>query len=370
MKLITNMNPILKRPTDEAIWNSVLKDALVTLVATCMLCTSTLHAQTDIVYVRENGRNTQVKGKITDMTADTVSINTKNGAENVDAGKISKIKFSGEPSQVERARKSLESGRYDDCLKELDKIKKATNSQRIKSEIEFLRSYANAQKALRGDNDVTAQQAGSSINQFVKNNQSSHHFYRASESLGQLFLAIGKLQLAEKEFTKLTKSTSASMQMRGAFQAGQVQLMQNNLSAAKASMESIKSMPGNDDAAKQQKLIAECKLAKIAALGGDPANAIASVQKIIAQNDSNNAVLFAHAYNALGQCYLKSDRLKPASRAFLRTHLLFANDSDAHAEALYNLALIWPKLNHNDRANEMRQTLKSRYRNSYWASKL
>ena len=317
--------------TDKMNLNRIL---IAIAMTTCFLCGATLHAQTDIVYVRKQGRNTQVKGKITATTPDTVTVKTKSGNEDVDVGRISKIKFAGEPSQLERARKSLESGRYDDCLKELGKITKASDSPRIKSEIEFFMVYANAQKALRGDNDVTAMQAGSSINQFVKKSQTSHHYYQASESLGQLFMAIGKLDLAEKEFMKLTKSNSAAMKIRGASNAGEVQLMQNNLVAAKSSLESIKSMTGTDDETQQQKLIAECKLAKIAAMSGDPGTAIATLQKIIAENDSSNVQLFANAYNALGQCYLKTDRLKPASRAFLRTHLLFANDSDAHAEAL------------------------------------
>ena len=158
--------------------------------------------------------------------------------------------------------------------------------------------------------------------------------------------------------------------MRGAFQAGNVQLLSNNLSTAKSSFELVKGMPSTDDVAQQYRLFADCQLAKITAMSGDATKAIETLQNIVAENNSENDRLFAYAYNALGHCYLKSDRLKPASRAFLRTHLLFANDSATHAEALYNLAQIWPKLNHNDRANEMRQALKSRYRNSYWASKL
>ena len=340
------------------------------VICLLLVAADTLHGQTDIVYVREKDRTSQVKGKITATSPDNVSVKTRSGNEDVAISRITKIKFAGEPSQLDRARSSFKSGRYDDCLKELKKITKAPATPAIKSEMEFFEVFANAQKALRGDNDVTAKQAGSSINTFVKNNPDSYHYYAASETLGKLFLAVGKLELAEREFEKLTNSKSPDMKMRGAFQSGNVQLMNNNFSAAKANFQTIAGMSGSSDEAKEFKLLAQCQSAKADAHSGNPGDAIKTLEKIIATNSSDNERLFAFAYNALGQCYLKSDRLKPASRAFLRTHLLFAGDAESHSEALYNLATIWPKLNQNDRANEMRQTLKSRYRNSYWASKL
>jgi len=195
------------------------KSIAATVICLLLVAADTLHAQTDIVYVREGKRTSQVKGKITATSPDNVSVKTRSGNENVAISRITKIKFSGEPSQLDRARSSFNSGRYDDCLKELKKITKAPATPEIKSEMEFFEVFANAQKALRGDSDVTAKQAGSSINQFVKNNPNSYHYYAASETLGKLLLAIGNLDLAQREFEKLTKSESPDMQMRGAFQS-------------------------------------------------------------------------------------------------------------------------------------------------------
>ncbi len=67
---------------------------------------------------------------------------------------------------------------------------------------------------------------------------------------------------------------------------------------------------------------------------------------------------------------MQEGNLKEAATAFLHTELLFAQEIEPQAEALYQLALIWPKLNQTDRASRAREGLKSRYRNSYWANKL
>ena len=91
---------------------------------------------------------------------------------------------------------------------------------------------------------------------------------------------------------------------------------------------------------------------------------------MIKTENSDDKLLFAHIYNALGAAYEKAGKFKEASRAYLHTDLLFASVLEAHAESLYHLAILWPKLEQTDRAARARDTLKARYRNSYWAGKL
>ena len=92
--------------------------------------------------------------------------------------------------------------------------------------------------------------------------------------------------------------------------------------------------------------------------------------EIIKSENPDNTQLFAYAYNALGTCHLQNKNLKEARTAFLHTELLFSKESEAMAEALYNLSLIWPDLGNNDRAIKARESLKNSFRNSYWARKL
>jgi Flp pilus assembly protein TadD len=102
----------------------------------------------------------------------------------------------------------------------------------------------------------------------------------------------------------------------------------------------------------------------------NPEQATQTLNELIATESAENSLLFANLYNALGSVYEKAGQLKEARTAYLHTNLLYASEPDEHAEALYHLALIWPQLEETDRANEARDTLKTRYRNSYWAGKL
>ena len=353
--------------------HSVFPATFFVMIAWAMLTivpVSTHGQSSDSVFMNADVSGTSVqRGRITETSKNGVTLQGKNGAAEVPAQNIKKVTFAGEPNELDRARDRLESGRYDDCLTELAKISEAPPSEIVQTEIAFMKAYCQAKKSLKGDN-VTAQQAGSAIRDFVQKYPDSHHFYPATDLLGQLFVGIGKPGLAEKEFAKLSQSQWPSMVIKGFFERGNALLLTGDLENAKKCFSSIGKIDANDNESQQYKLVAQCQNAKIMALEGDSDGGRAIVEKIIKDENPDNALLFAYAYNTLGTCHLQSQQPKPAAIAFLHTELLYGTESGPHAEALYNLAKLWPQLEETDRANRARQALKSRYRNTYWALQL
>jgi hypothetical protein len=55
--------------------------------------------------------------------------------------------------------------------------------------------------------------------------------------------------------------------------------------------------------------------------------------------------------------------------AFLHTDMLFANQPDSHAEALYQLSTLWGKLGEPQRAADAKARLANLYAGSSWAKK-
>ena len=92
------------------------------------------------------------------------------------------------------------------------------------------------------------------------------------------------------------------------------------------------------------------------------------MQDLINRNDPQDAALFARAYNALGRCYLKQGKTKEAVLALLHTDVLFSNEAEPQAEALYHLSKLWSEVNKSDRAAAARTTLRQRYAGSIWAT--
>jgi tetratricopeptide (TPR) repeat protein len=236
-------------------------------------------------------------------------------------------------------------------------------------EIEFLKAWGAAQSALNSGN-VTTRDAGSAMHAFVQKFPNSHHFYPATELLGQLFVAVNNNQLAEAEFAKLADSNQPEFELKGNYYRGQTQLLAGDGPGAEKSFDAVINASANDDAAAKLKATAQCLRAKALLIQNKADQAFQVVQKIIQNENPDEEALFANAYNTQGLYYLQTGDDLSAVLAFLHTDLLFDTQAEPHAEALYYLAKTWPKLDKNDKALEARMQLKSRYRNSIWATKI
>lgn len=336
------------------------------LLAVSLLPTS-VNAQDSLMRIRSDGRVTRLSGKIQAITPLEVTFNGRSGPEAIPVWDIEKLSTGGEPAEVERARDRIESGRYNDALEELASA--TANDEITKAEIAFYKALASSKIALGGGN-VTAKSAASDMNRFLKSHPQSHHLIPATEIMGKLAIAAGELDFAAQQFSLLTKSNWPEFALRGSFQVGQVQLLQEKYTAAISSFDKLIASEGTDDVTQRYKLLARCEKAKAGAMNGDPAASVAELKAIIQAEDPDDKELFAHAYNALGTCYLKLNDLAEAQEKFLFTHLLFDSEVDPHAEAVYQLAKIWTQENQTDRATEAREILKTRYRNSWWSSRL
>ncbi len=342
---------------------------LVFLVIVAGLISADNVAAQDEVFLIEGQAQKKLIGKIQEVTPVKVVVVSGGGAEEVSPAVIDRIEFEGEPRQVSRARSHIRDGRYPDCLEELQKITGSPGSDLIRQEIDFLKAYATARNALSGGG-TTAEDAGRVLAGFLGNNSNTYHYVPATEALGQLLLAVNRLDLAEAEFTKLTQSGWPAYVARGHLQLGRTQLLQNKLEPAKANFRAIDAAAGTDEAGRSMKLVAVTQIAAIDAQSGNTDAAITAIKDIIRTESADDHLLFGKAYNSLGLAYDAAGEPKRAALAYLHTQLLFTSDADTHAEALFRLAQLWPTLSKPDRANNARSILLGRYPNSYWAKQL
>ncbi len=354
-----------------AAWRATVVFAALALVVGLVASGPVVGQSNDSVFLKPDasGRGGVERGRIVGMTPDSIELEKRGTSVNIDAWRIRKITYSSEPSELDRARDRMEDGRFADCLTELAKISERPDNEFIAQEIDFYKAYCSAMESLMGG-DITAQQAGTLVRDFVRNYPQSYHYYPAVELLGQLLVGINKPDLAAAEFAKLAESRHPGTRVRGLYLQGNALLLAGQTAEARRAFEAVANADGTDDESQNYKLLAECGLAKVMAMEGDPDGGQAIAEKIIAEESSENSELFANAYNALGLSHMQAGRLMDAAMAFLHTDLLYANESEAHAEALYYLARIWPQLEFTDRADRARQTLKTRYRNSFWAQQL
>jgi tetratricopeptide (TPR) repeat protein len=312
---------------------------------------------------RQNGVDS---GKITKVSPLDVTI-AKSGVEStIPAQDVLSVYLAGEPMELNAARNALQAGRPADALKSLEQIRADANRrEEIAAEIDFHKALAKTQLALAGQG--SADEAIRDLRAFVAAHDKSFHIPEAVERVGDLLSATNQYAPARAEYGKFASAKSDYYQLRSALLVGRTWQAEGDHAKAKAEFDKVLAAPDSGTASEQLKLAATLDRAVSDAAAGSAEQAAAAIGAIIAKTKPDDGQLMARAYNALGDCYVKSGDSRAALFAFLHVDLLYPNIAEAHAKALHELVPLWRAAGHANRAQEAAQKLAEKYPGSRWA---
>jgi len=349
-----------KNPRAQA--QGLIRVALAVIVA--LVITSTTNAQNIDRVFRRSG---VVTGKITKVTALTVTISQGGVERDVPVEEIRKIDFGGEPPELRVVRRSVKAGRFEDALSKIEKISTTDiDREEILQEIDFLKIRSLASLALAGQGN--SKQAIDQVTSFLRQHRRSYRFTAAIELLGNLHLAAGDHEAARGQYLKLGKAPSPYFKARSALLTARSFQEQDDHAKAIALLDQALQAADGNAAAKPLELEASLLLAVSKSATGEVESSIQSVKTIISEANAEQTDLLAQAYNALGDCYLQSGDPKAARDAFLHVDLLFSSAETDHAKALYELSRLWSKLGQSERAREAAKRLHDEHPGSRWAN--
>jgi tetratricopeptide (TPR) repeat protein len=310
-------------------------------------------------------------GTISEITRIQITVDTNQGKKLFPVNEVQKVTFQGEPRELRNAREGILRGQLENSRSDLEKISTDGISRKeILQDLEFYKAYCDGRLALVGGGDkAAAVRALRSFNDSPENAQSFHYF-AAVELLGDLAVALASFDNGIKYYKLLGEAPWPDAKMKSAVLEGNAMASNQMYAEALGKFDGVLAAGVDDARAREQKLLATMGRVVCLAATGKADEGVALVTKIIDENDSQaKPVLFAKAYNALGTCYLKANQPQDALLAFLHVDLLFNQDPDAHAEALYYLSSLWREANKSERALRARGLLESRYSGSPWANK-
>ena len=315
--------------------------------------------------MRRNGIDS---GKITNVSVLAVTI-SKGGVENkVPVEEIRSIDFSGEPTELSSIRKNAGAGRYREALaklKDLDSEK--VDRKEILQEIEYLSVLSKARMALAGQGDL--ERASGEVSNFLSKHRTSYHVPAVIELYGDVLSAGTKYSEARAQYAKLGKAPSPFFKARSALLTGRVLQEEGKHAEAVAQFDiSLQAAKGNA-AAESQMTEALLHRAVSQAATGEGEQSTDAIKQLISQTKPEDTELLARSYNALGDCFLRSDDPKSARLAFLHVDLLFHQAGTEHAKALYELSKLWKVLGQETRSRDALERLQREYPESRWARK-
>lgn len=313
-------------------------------------------------------RGTPVRGKVVEVARDHVTLEVTGGTtRQIAVPEIVRISFANEPVDLNAARAVILQRNYNQALTELRKLEgRKIDQELVRQDAEYYKALVLCKLAMGEGGDKAA--ASEAMLAFVRAAPQSWHFYEAAETLGDLAMSSGKYADAAKYYGPLASAPWPEYQLRGQIAVGRALIGDRQFDEALAKFEAVLASELSTAEGLRQKSLAQVGKAVCLAEKGQADAGIALLQELIQKNDPQDTQLFARIYNALGRCYLKQNKPKDAVLALLHTDLLFYQDPDAHAEALYHLSRLWGDLNKSDRALAARSTLRERYAGSVWAT--
>ena len=338
-----------------------------TFAALCLTCLCSA-ANDALALDRIRDRNGVTTGKITKMSALAVTIRKGGTDIKKPVEDIVSITFDDEPEDLSPARRSANSGRYENALERLAKIDRGdVDRKEVQQEIDFLSMYCKVQLALSGQGSLD--QAESDAASFLSKHSKSYHVPEAIELRGTTLLASGDYSGARQMFTKLGKAPAPYFKARSALLTGRTLQAEGKHQQAVDSFDAAIQAAEGNAAAKSQVVEATLLNAVSQAALGQLDASTEAIKQIVIQADTDNRQLLAQAYNALGDCYLQAKQPKAAKLAFLHVDLLFSTETTEHARALYELSKLWEELGKTERARDAGQRLKENYPGSRWANR-
>lgn len=304
-------------------------------------------------------------GTVQSISNTQVVINVRGKDQTFKISEVRKITFDGEPSELDRAREQVILEQFDQALEELKKIP-GGNAPPIQHDVDFYTHYCEGKLALAGTGD--RKRASDSLLAVASANRNTHHLFDIAELLGDLALASGDVR-AKTFYEKLATADDPSTRARGEYRLGQVELLAGNTQEAKLQFQKLASSQSSTPEMAKLKNLAEVGIAACDLKDGDAAGAIKKLDSLVAKNDSANQALFAKIFNTKGAAHASLGQTDQAILSYLRTDLLFFSDPEAHAESLYFLSKLWPKIGKAARAAEAKERMNKLYASSQWANK-
>lgn len=347
-----------------------LSSTLLLLAASASVLSA---AEIDTVYRKSDGK--AVGGEITAVSKTEVVVTQKvgNKEEHIPANDIRSVEWKGEPIGLGLARSNQRSGNLSEALEGYQQAlnESAGASKNLRGSIEYLIAEASVQVAKADSSQIPV--AIQKLKAYLESNRDHYRYYDAQMLLAEMALASKDTLTAETSFALLEQAPWADYQLAGRNGQGYSKLAQGDASGAKAIFDQVAAANTTTPAETARKLDGMLGQADCLAQQSNFPEAIKILNQVVDQATAEDTRVLARAYLKQGDC-LAADgqQLKPAVVAYLHVDVIpsLAAHSDLHAEALYQLAKLWPAVGQPARAAEASAKLETEYPNSEWTKKL
>jgi tetratricopeptide (TPR) repeat protein len=311
------------------------------------------------------------RGELTSITRSTLTIKLQSGQEEqISVANVAAVRFDDEPAELAQARSNERSGALDRALEKYTQIELdySGDNRNVKTELSFLIARTRVLSALASpeSRDIAIK----AIDDFRTGNSSNFRYYEATllhaEILSQDAAGVEK---AQQLLTEIQSCDVPGFQLKAGVQLGFLLLQGGDTAGAISAFDKVIADSGNDESAIAARYEGMLGRGMSLKQDGKSGEAVSVLEEIISGASESESRTLARAWVLKGDCLREQGQPKDALFAYLFVDVLYSSEPAAHAAALYHLSTLWGPAGYQNRADEARAALTSRYPNSPWAGR-
>jgi tetratricopeptide (TPR) repeat protein len=302
-----------------------------------------------------------VSGTLESVSRDGVQIRTRAGnLQTINAWQIAFVAFDREPTALTRAKEQASTEAYQQAADELAKVDTAQlASAAARTDYRFYQVFLAGQLALQGGGEIAA--AAEALEQFGRENRDLHHYFPMVRLIAQLAELQGEEAKATRFYQSFGQAEHEPWRSEAIYRQAELARRQGDLAAARQGFDDLLARGTTGPESQPWRALAEVGRIR-SQMGPDQWEAsLKELRQLVERTDMEQRVVMAHLFNAQAVCLVELGRIDEAVLAYLHTDLLFSGEAATHAEALYHLSSLWPKVGQPQRGAEARARLQSEY---------
>lgn len=323
----------------------------------------------DGVTKKSDGK--KISGTISAMSKTEVTIKRPQGEEPIPANDIASIDWDGASPELKLAYTDENNGKFDLALQRFLKAKSdsKSSSSYLAGEFEYIQARIAARQA-----QADPEKSAAAIQKLLaaqKSNPDHIRYYESVMLLSQLQLAAKDSEGIKKSLDILKKSPWGDMKLAASLIEAHALMNDGNIDEAISAFEAASRTPGDTPAEQARRFDAVMGQARGLIAKMKFEEAIKLLESIIdRQTTEDDTALQAEAHILQGHALKGLGHNLQAANAYLYVDLLCSKEAGFHAEALYEMSILWKVVKHPDRSAEAAGKLVQNYPNSEWRKKL
>ncbi len=334
-----------------------------------VLCASASPSWADKLTRKSDSK--PLNGDVTAATKEQVTIKDGVGkSTTVETNDVVTIEWAAGPSTFPLGLGAEKGGKFDAAIENYNSALKDPKAKgNILGDIEFAVARTLTKQGLGGDS-AKLDDGIKKLEAFLKARAEHYRYYEAATLLGDALTSKKDYEGAAKAYERLAAAKWPDYKLAAKLAAGRVAVAKNDLATALSTYEEIANSKGDTPAEVSKRNFAIVGKASVMVAQKKHDDALKVITGALETLNADDPEAMAEAYVLQGDCLQSQNKIKEAILAYLHVPVLFENQREMNARALFNLAQLWAKVDQPDRAQAATQTLKDDYSDTTWAKQL